>query len=323
MKIKRILSLVIAVILVLSLFSLTAFAEEDNVILNNAFYIEIPEDFENNSFYSDYYEFLAYDNDFDFKQINIALKENSGLITNMEEDYEAAKFAFNSFLENVTYFYLEDIVITKQEITEVNKCSVMLFEAFYNNLDEYESDEYIKAYLFANEQYIYFVSGIGSEKNPSWFDKTVKTFRMNGTLLAGDNQKNDIDFSGAIDYKKQLEDFEAEFDAFEDEDFLILFVFMAGIFVIPLLIVLVIAILFIIKYTNNKKILTQYEKTFGLLPGEMIMNNGYNNYSGNQYQNMQNQNMNSGFSGIPQQPTEPVNPNYQNQSGNFNNNQNL
>ena len=54
MKAKKLLSLLIVLVLVSGL-SITAFAEEKNEILNNAFYIEIPEEFENYSFYANCY----------------------------------------------------------------------------------------------------------------------------------------------------------------------------------------------------------------------------------------------------------------------------
>lgn len=277
MKAKKLLSLLIVLVLVSGL-SITAFAEEKNEILNNAFYIEIPEEFENYSFYSDYYQYISYDNDMNTNEIIISLKENSGLIDNMNEDFEIAKFAFVSFFEQTTLFREDDIVFSKQQISKVNKCSVAEFEAFFDSEDVYESDLYIKGYLFANEQYIYCIIGTSPEKSMNWFDKIVKTFRMNGTLLAGDNQKNDINFFGAIDYKEQLESYVAEYDAFETEDFFIVFAGVTIFCIAPLLVVIIVAIVFIMKYKTNKKILTQYEKTFGLLPGEVNINNDYLNY---------------------------------------------
>lgn len=314
MKAKKILSLVIAVALVFS-FSVTAFAEEDNVILNNAFYIEMPDDFENYSIYvEDYYNYMSEEN---YDEIYISVQENT-TIDNMQEDLAVAELIFNDLLQNA-YYFIDDLTFTNKTVDQVNKCSVALFEATLENTEYYDLTEYFKGYVFANQSYVYCVIGISFENNMNWFDKVVKTFRMNGTLLVGDNQKNDIDFTGAIDYKEQLANYTAEYDAFEDEDFLVIFIVMAAIFVIPLLIVIIIAVLFIIKYTKNKKVLTQYEKTFGLLPSDMLMNSNYMNY-----QNMQNN-----YSYNPQQPQtfaggqQPVNPNYQNQNGNFNNNQNM
>lgn len=292
MRTKKILSLILFVVFIFS-FSVTAFAENKNTILNNAFYIDMPDDFEDYSYYyTDTFNFSSEDAT---KEIYISLEENT-YIGNMEADFKTSKALFGKALYEATYYSFEETKLTKEKVSLVNRCKV----AEFCGTQVYEEEgydtyaQYVKGYVFATKEHIYYIVGLNYENdNFRWFDNIVSTFRMNGTLLAGDNQKNDVNFAGAIDYKEQLENYSSEYDSFESEDFGLIFTVVAVIFVIPLFIVLAIGAVFVIKYIRNKKILTQYEKTFGIInTTNNIYDIDYNLIQTNPEQNNQTNNYN-------------------------------
>ncbi|MBR2877288.1 MAG: hypothetical protein IKC01_09125 [Clostridia bacterium] len=270
MKIKRVLSFLLATSFIFT-FSVTAFAENSNEILNNAFYIDLPDDFENNSFYnSEYYDYRNYNNE---NQIFISVKENT-TIDNMNEDFNVAKLIFTSFLYESSFLRENELVFSKSEVAKINRCNVAVFEAYYESVDIYEGTTYFRAFLFANKSFTYCIIATSRDKSFLWLESTIKSFRMNGILLEGDNQKNNIDFNGAEDYKQQLENYGDVYSNYEETASGVVFM-ISVIAIIPFFAILILSIFFIFKYYKNKKILTQYEKTFGILPNDM-MNFTYN-----------------------------------------------
>ena len=78
------------------------------------------------------------------------------------------------------------------------------------------------------------------------------------------------------------------------------------IMMLPFIILLVVTIIMIVKYSKNKKILEQYEKTYG------VMGMGMQPYMMNNQMNYGAPMNNSYFPNQPmQQPTQPMNQNYQ------------
>ncbi len=272
---KKVLSLLMIIALLFSL-SVMAFAVENengnpNIILNTAFYINVKDsDFKNFSWYGDYFSF----NNFNTAQnLEISVKENKKQISNMENSLDVAKKEFESFLVTTNHIYSSDIEYTKENIKKINGCHAAEFSATYQSksADVYDEDLFFKAFVFANEKYIYCILGSSETKNLNWVDSIVKTFRMNGVPLENDEPQNDISFVYAEDYKEQLKRYsEVALDSSELGEIEDTTLFGAVfVFLIPLIIVTAIAVIFIKRYFEKKQILLQYEKSFGFLSSDM------------------------------------------------------
>ncbi len=266
------------------IFSFYCFANAENEIsaysnevLNNAFYIKIKDkDFKNSSWVGGYFSFKNFK---DNKNINISLKENKGSITNMENDKETAKKFFEEFLLETSYIFSEDLKYKKEKVKKINGCYAAEFITFYENDsdDGYDRDLYVKGYVFANYEYIYCIIGSSETKNLNWMNSVVKTFKMNGMPLDTDKSHDNLIFVSAEDYKVQLERFSnVKLDSSEvgniNDSALVGAVL---IFIIPIVVCVAVAIVFIIKYFKKKKILLQYEKSFGLLSADLNIDTIY------------------------------------------------
>ncbi len=319
---NKILSLIIAVCIFVLPLTVISFAgeEEDNTVLNSAFYVELPEDFElsyisedeYNEEYGTGFTYTIYDEDnFDsFESIYISVLENKNKIDNIEEDSEEVNKFFYSVLLNYAYISNGDQLFTP-EVSELNgyKCvkyaGVDVVDAGSMNEESY----YYTGYVFATEETVYSIL-LESDSDDLNFGKNIlKSFTINGTLLNGDSHKNKVDFTNAQDYKVQAEEFDlslgSDFEVFDEETNSAARIGMF-MFMIPFIILVVVTIIMIVKYSKNKKILQQYEKSFGVMGMGMqpYMNNQMN-YGAPMMNNsyMPNQPM--------QQPTQQMNQNYQ------------
>lgn len=319
---KKILSLIIAVCIFVLPLTVISFAgeEEDNTIFNSAFYAELPNDFElsyisedeYNKEYGTGFTYTIYDEDnFDsMETIYISVLENKNRIDNIEEDSEEVDKFFYSILLNYAYISNGDQLFTP-EFSELNgyKCikysGVDVVDAGSMN----EVSYYYTGYVFATNEVVYSILFESDSEDLSFSKNILKSFTMNGTLLDGDSHKNKVDFTGAQDYKVQAGEFEesygSSFEAFDEETNSAARIGMF-MMMIPFIILVVVTIIMIVKYSKNKKILEQYEKSFGVMGMGMqpYMNNPMN-YGAPTMNNsyMPNQSM--------QQPPQQMNQNYQ------------
>ena len=323
---KRILSVIIAVCIFVLPLTVVSFAGEDdaNNILNNAFYVELPEDFELTFIYEDEYdeeygvgytyEIASTDVDvYDYSYISVL--ENKMGVDNVEEDVAELDKFFSSIISAYVYVESPDDIFTKA-VSEVNgyKCIEYTGAEVYDKGTMYETSYYYKAYAFATAENIYCVVVETDNASSKIAESLMKSFTLNGTLLAGDSHKNKVDFSTAEDYKEQAANFEYNYQSFDAETNSAARMGMV-ILLIPFIALLVATIVVIAKYSKNKKILEQYEKTFGVM-GFPSMPNGY------MMNNQMNYGAPNGYQTTPQQPvqpmqsTQPINQDYQNQNGN-------
>lgn len=318
---KKILSLIIAVcIFVLPLTVISFAGEEENTILNSAFYVELPDDFElsyisedeyNEEYGSGFtYTICDEDNYDSFETVYISVLENKNRIDNIEEDSEEVNKFFYSILLNYAYISNGDQLFTP-EFSELNgyKCikyaGVDVVDAGSMNEESY----YYNGYVFATNEVVYSILFESDSEDLSFGKNILKSFTINGTLLNGDSHKNKVDFTNAQDYKVQAEEFDltsgSDFEVFDEETNRAARIGMF-MFLIPFIILVVVTIIMIVKYSKNKKILEQYEKSFGVMGMGMqpYMNNPMN-YGAPMMNNsyMPTQPM--------QQPTEQMNQNYQ------------
>lgn len=312
---KRILSVIIAVCIFVLPLTVVSFAgeEEANNILNSAFYVELSDDFELTYIYTDEYEAeygvgytyeIASTDENVYNYSYISVLENKMGVDNVEEDVAELDKFFSSIVSTYVYVESPDDIFSKA-VSEVNgyKCIEYTGAEVYDKGTMYETSYYYKAYAFATEENIYCFVSETDNANSKFAESLMKTFTLNGTLLAGDSHKNKVDFSTAEDYKEQAANFEYNYQAFDAETNSAARMGMV-ILMIPFIALLIATIVVIAKYSKNKKILEQYEKTFGVM-GFPSMPNGY----------MMNNQMNYGAT-APQQSVQPMNQDYQNQNGN-------
>lgn len=320
---NKILSLIIAVCIFVLPLTVISFADEqkENTIINSAFYVELPEDFElsyisedeYNEEYGTGFTYTIYDEDNyeSFKSIYISVLENKSRIDNIEEDIEEANKFFYSILLNYAYISNGDQLFSP-EISEMNgyKCikyrGVDVVDAGSMNEESY----YYTGYVFATNETVYSILLENDKDDLSFGKELVDSFTMNGTLLNGDSHKNLVDFTGAEDYKEQA----ASYNTFDSGDFNFLdeetnkFARIGIImFMIPFFILFVVTVIVIVKYSKNKKVLEEYESKYGIMGMGMspYMNNmNYGAPINNSY--MPTQPMQQ-----PIQPTQPINQNYQ------------
>lgn len=307
---NKILSLIITVcILVLPLTVISFASAEDTAIINSAFFVDPAEKSDIYAYVED--EEVTYEisksieeldedsEEYPFQYVYISVFENTAAIDDVENYQTELKEIFDYVIEG--YLYLFDEVQFKSKISEINgyKCV-----NFYGVDDD---TYYYNAYLLATEEKVYCFLTETDDKNAPFITNATKSFTVNGTLLNGDSHNNLVDFTGAEDYKEQA----ASFGLFGSEDFNFLdeetnkYARIGVImFMIPFFILFVITVIVIVKYSKNKKVLEEYESKYGIMGMGMppYMNNmNYGAPMNNSYMPQQ----------PIQQPTQPINQNYQ------------
>lgn len=310
MKNIKKLSLLLTVLLVLS-FTLSsgAFAHDDikSIEENDKIFTYVPWEYELSIFsdslsYSDedgnYIEFCVGENQFAPEGI-IALKDWQ--IQKVFEHF----YLYDGDLERINECFVDYEATEKRE---VNGYSGYYLQGNYAYSEEDLGDEfayYFNAYVFATKEDIFIVAYEdinGNLENYGALMTAVDGIVLNGTHLDGDKpEKNaDHDFSNSPAFSDVVTAAQENFmgDVFEDESMITMVsVFIALFTIVPTLILIIVAIVLISKYSKNKKKLRQYELTYGNVPSYNIPTQNYGGYGYNQPINQ------------PYQP--PVNPVYQ------------
>lgn len=263
---KKILTIIIAVCIFVLPLTVNSFAA-NNSVKNDAFYVELDSEFET-------YAYIDTETTFEFEKIGeveedyeefvydyvyVSVIENTTGIDNVEEDKAELDTFFQSIIDGYIWL-MDDNTEFKSEVSEINGYKCIKYFAV--------DDEtyYYTGYLLATEENVYCLLTETDIKNSSFIKTATESFTINGTLLAGDSHKNTVDFTDAENYKTQAQALVNEgngglgvMDPDMNAAAKIGFVFLS----IPFFVVLILAIVFIVKYSKNKKILEQYEKTFG------------------------------------------------------------
>ncbi len=296
-------SVLFAVILIVSFsFSLTAFAHDDikEIEENDKIFTNIPWEYEL-SVFSDSLSY--YDEEGNY--LEFCVGENKFApngITSLEKGQVQKVFE---------HFYLYDGEIedidecpVRYEITEkreVNGYSSYYLQGSYAYTEEELDGEfvyYFNACVFATKENIFVVSYEDiNGKTEYCGDLMVSVYGIvfNGTYFDGDKpeRNGDHDFSTSPAYEDVV--LNAQGSIFEDGVLNIAGVIVLVFTVIPTLIIIIVAIVLISKYSKNKKKLKQYELAYGSAPSYNMPMQNYGGY---------NQPVNQ-----PYQP--PVNPVYQ------------
>lgn len=299
-KLKKILAVIIALIVVISTFSVTAFAEENyNIIDTDCFYAVVPDDYYPS--YDGSGENIVFQDD-DYNTIRIGKKENS--VSGFENGI--SKASEDNFKKFVGDFYemSDDIEVEflKSSKGKVNGLSYYITNGKY--LDWFLSDNKEKAYyydfcvcLFATKEYIYVIcfeeycdeySEIAEFEDAGEFLNTVA---INGTYFDGEklekpHQFSDKTFESAIEETGNI---------INDNDVSLIKGFVIIVFVLPIVILLVIAIILIVKNRKRKKLIEKYEMKYGMLGGYNTNNYNPNGYNQPQYNQSNNPNNYNGY----------------------------
>jgi hypothetical protein len=308
---KKILSLIIAVcIFVLPLTVISFAGDEDNSVLNSAFYIDTQEKSDIICYVEEEEVTFEigkntddFDGDFDeipYQYVYVSVFENTQGIDDIEKLKIEKNAIFDYFVEE--YLYLYEDTEFESEVSEINGYKCLKYSAVEDDMFFYT------IYILATKENIYCFCTETDNENAGFIKNALASFTINGTLLDGDSHKNEVDFTNAPDYKAQAEEYGfgmTDFAAFDEETNSAARIGML-IMMLPFIILLVVTIIMIVKYSKNKKILEQYEKTYG------VMGMGMQPYMMNNQMNYGAPMNNSYFPNQPmQQPTQPMNQNYQ------------
>ncbi|MBR3808780.1 MAG: hypothetical protein IKK46_00580 [Clostridia bacterium] len=308
---KKILSLIIAVcIFVLPLTVISFAGDEDNSVLNSAFYIDTKEKSDIICYVEEEEVTFEigkntddFDGDFDeipYQYVYVSVFENTQGIDDIEKLKIEKNAIFDYFVGE--YLYLYEDTEFESEVSEINGYKCLKYSAVEDDMFFYT------IYILATKENIYCFCTETDNENAGFIKNALASFTINGTLLDGDSHKNEVDFTNAPDYKAQAEEYGfgmTDFAAFDEETNSAARIGML-IMMLPFIILLVVTIIMIVKYSKNKKILEQYEKTYG------VMGMGMQPYMMNNQMNYGAPMNNSYFPNQPmQQPTQPMNQNYQ------------
>ena len=284
--------------LISTVVSLNTFATEESgfVIDTDVLYANVPEDYSFDLFSEGYYSFT----DDDSNSLYYLAFENTsapnGIAKLGEKDIQKIlnENYFNFVYESVTTKFEES------KIKKVNGLNSYIIEGNYY-FDDVESFIYpFCAYIFATEENIIMVVYEDIEDEISDYDdinKAVTSIEVNGTFFPGDKPVNNHDFTGALPFEEALardvEEYLGDGQVLTDigeEVVGLTKIITVAIFIIPFAIVVLIAIIMIIKYIKNKKILDKYENAYGKNPVNpnmynynptMPSNGGYSPYNQN------------------------------------------
>lgn len=273
----KILSLVLVFIMCFGIIN--AFAK-GNVLSNDKFYAEIPENFEINDTYGDdhYYleDVVEYAGNFEiFVEGNILFPDGI-----KDTDIGLIKERFKNFIYNEESSELEIKTAETGSINGITACYI------YGIINDGISEEFLHAYVLTTKESLYIVktSNYIDEKEPEFFKELISSFLVNGTYYNGEKLSKSHDFSKAEHYIDALErDVLTEsYDTYNSAVSSFAVVLIVSVLTLPILL-----IIFFVLYIRTRKKLKEYKEFFGSIEqARMAMRQHYMQNSS--YQPMQN-----------------------------------
>ena len=286
---KRLFTMLLSVIMVLTLFSVVAFAEsetlhedfddiDEGTIRTKELYLSLPDGYELDSWFegehltysnydADYIYIVCQKNDCAPEGINALTQEEA---TKISTDYYDEINSDSSFGNGKATFEVATAQKKKYNgVTGYGLSGVISYDAYDSDEPYYYA---IESYLFATKESIYVII---FEDNTEIFREqedvkaTLDTIAINGTYFNGEKTTLDRDFANAPDFKTAVkltlrQDFYGE-----DEDlfaygmaYSIISFIIVGILVLCILGAIV--ALAVLNYTKSKKI-QAYERMYGPL----------------------------------------------------------
>ncbi len=292
---KKLITVILSVVIILSVFSLTASAQ-GNILANDKFIAVIPENFEiyKNSGYDHYYlqDAVSYSGNIEiFVEGNFLFPEG---IKKASDDVISKRIA--DYLYNESMY--ENVEMSRISKEKINGITVGRFAAL-------DGSENLFGYIYTTEQtlFIALYSTYNGDEEPENFIKFIENFYVNGTHYDGEKLSVNVDFSKEIHYIDALER-----DVFTEEYYD--YNSGVGVFAVILVLICILApiagIVFLILFIITRKKLNEYKNFFGSIEAARGMMNNYAAYQSNgQYYGMYPQNLpNNGQYYPAQQPQQ-------------------
>ncbi len=298
---KRITLIIVAVLIFSFVFPYSVFAHDDRkeIAENDKIYTFVPWEYEL-SVFSDSLSY--YDEDGNYLEFCVGENKFAPEGICILKDWQVQK-VFEHF-----YLYESDLERTdecfvKYELTEkreTNGYSCYYVQGNYAYSEEDVNGEfayYFNSYIFATKENIFVVSYEDINGNTEYYGDlmtAVYGIVLNGTHFENDKpEKNaDHDFSNSPAYEEVIIASQENFmgDVFEDDSMVSMVAGFIALFTIaPTLILIIVAVTLIVKYSKNKKKLKQYELTYGSIPQYKAYPQNYGGYGYNQPVNQQYQ----------------------------------
>lgn len=279
-NVKRI-SLLLVATLVLSCFvGVSAYADdtlEDEyfIIDTDIIFASVPDeyDFDPYGSYGEDIEFCFYDDE--FNSIMFYVYENNKMAdgTRSVTDEQAVKFVDDYYC--TPWGYVLDKTTVKK--TVVNGVSALRVDGkTYYPEDEMTEFYYgLTVYLLATNENIFMIAfdSVEEDVEEGIIKAVMSTVLVNGTYFEGDKLNATHDFSGAPTYEDALLKASNDYDDMSFEELLneeipediygIMVVIIVGIFIVPTVIVIALAIVFGLKYKKKNEELDEYKRRFG------------------------------------------------------------
>ncbi len=301
MKNIKKLPLLLATFLILtSIFCINTFAEENEpyIVDTSTIYAEIPAGFNYLPFYDSFY-FSNTDGDC----IQVFQAENFNLENGVKKLTKEKAFDIYKYYLNVdTAFY--DYKINESKVEKVNGISSYVISGEilteYTECDSYDDEsgnivpgdycsQYFIVYIFATKENTIIVSyesgGEKTKKNIEEAERLIKTVLINGTYF--DNEKLSVshNFANSPAFEDAIQTATENYNPADNMDMEFFGPIMAVfslIFLGPVIIFIVVAIINIVNYSKNKKKLKRYELTYGSIPQYNAYPQNYGSYGYNQ-----------------------------------------
>lgn len=321
-NIKKLSLLLVAFLVLSSVFCINAFAEENEKIIvdTSTVYAEIPDGYSFFPFFDRYYFSNTKGDCIQILQAGNFNLENGVKGLTKERAFDIYKYYFN--IDTVFYDYrvtqgktqkingISSYVISGEILTEYTECDSYEDESGNIVPGEYCS-QYFIAYIFATKENTIIVSyesgGEKTKKHIEDAEKLIKTVLINGTYFDDEKLSVSHNFTNSPTFEEAMKTATENYntmDSMDAEMFRPVIALAFVVFIGPVIAIILVAIISIVKYNKNKKILKRYELTYGSISQYRAYPQNYGGYGYNQPYN------------YPYQP--PINPAYQQNSVNQN-----
>lgn len=298
--IKKHSLLLVASIIFTSVFCISVSAEENEAFIvdTNTVYAEIPRGYE---FYP-YYDGFYFSND-NVDSIRILQAKNFNVQNGVKKLTQESAFDLYKYYFSIdTKIY--DYKIAQFEVEKVNGISSYVISGEYilketenKRYDEEGNDysdivdywsSYFSVHIFATKENVIIIqyesSGEKEEQNVKDNEELMKTVLVNGTYFYEEKLSVSHNFTNSPSFEDVLQTATDSYDPFSEMDeeiWVPLFAMMFLFFVMPVLIIILIAVINIVKYSKNKKILKRYELTYGSISQYNAQPQNYGGYGYN------------------------------------------
>ncbi len=276
---KKLISVVLVCFLLLTPLCVSAAAEEDTAaeIDNNVFFIDFPEGYVfDNSFSQNFY---VYDDEFGTKTMEFFVEGNLMFPRGLENETDQAIIDKVKRVTEWGSSYIPDAV----KRGKINGQSAVII----TGTDEFIVSSSYYYYIFATKEAVCIIeASFSGDEEKKEIESIISTFVLNGTSFNGETPILAHDFTNSPDYYEQVNQYAQGYyesdEEFEDNLGVVLVIGLIVLLSGPALIIVIIALA--IQNSKRKKIIKEYESSFGHIsavrsnvrPQPVSYNNMYN-----------------------------------------------